>query len=105
MPAGATSYLYWTTNTFGLKPTTRLNHTIVYRGNGNGLAGVIATKMLYATQAQVAPPTFVLFVNHPKAVTEAYLRFLQNGFRAAWGFIGTPIRLRLRARREQENPT
>ena len=49
VPAGATSYLYWTTNTFGLKPTTRLNHTVVYRGNGNGVAGVIATKMLYAT--------------------------------------------------------
>src|SRR5690606_28986342 len=49
VPSGATSYLYWTTNTFGLKPTTRLNHTIVYRGNGDGMAGVIATKMLYAT--------------------------------------------------------
>ena len=49
VPAGATSYLFWTTNTFGLKPTTRLNHTVVYRGNGSGVAGVIATKMLYAT--------------------------------------------------------
>lgn len=49
VPAGATSYLYWTTNSFGLKPTTRLNHTVVYRGDGNGIAGVIATKMLYAS--------------------------------------------------------
>jgi hypothetical protein len=45
----STSYLYWTTNSFGLKPTTRLNHTVVYRGTGGGAAGIVATKMLYAT--------------------------------------------------------
>lgn len=49
LPSQTVSYLYWTTNTFGLKPTTRLNHTIVYRGGEDGLAGVIATKQLYAT--------------------------------------------------------
>jgi len=49
LPSLAVSYLYWTTNTFGLKPTTRLNHTIVYRSGEDGLAGVIATKQLYAT--------------------------------------------------------
>ena len=45
----STSYLYWTTNSFGLKPTTRLNHTVIYRGTGGGTAGIVATKMLYAT--------------------------------------------------------
>jgi GTPase len=60
-------------------------------------------KLLYGTQAAVKPPTFVVFTNQPKGVPEHYLRYLQNGFRAAWGFIGTPIRLRLRARREQEH--
>lgn len=45
----STSYLYWTTNSFGLKPTTRLNHTVVYRDTGGGTAGIVATKMLYAT--------------------------------------------------------
>jgi len=58
-------------------------------------------KLLYATQAAVAPPTFVIFGNHPKAVTESYLRYLQNGFRARWGFEGVPIRIRLRRRREE----
>lgn len=62
-------------------------------------------KLMYATQAAVKPPTFIVFTNHPKGVPEHYMRYLQNGFRAAWGFVGTPIRLRLRARREQENPT
>lgn len=59
-------------------------------------------KLLYGTQADVQPPTFVLFVNHPKAIPESYLRYLHNGFREAWGFTGTPLRIRLRARREQK---
>ena len=61
-------------------------------------------KVLYATQAELAPPTFIMFVNHPKALTEAYLRYLMNGFREAWGFVGTPIRLRIRGRREEKEP-
>jgi GTP-binding protein len=59
-------------------------------------------KLLYGTQAAVKPPTFVVFTNHPEGVPEHYLRYLYNGFRAAWGFEGTPLRLRLRARKEQE---
>lgn len=59
-------------------------------------------KLLYATQAQTAPPTFVLFVNQPRGLPEHYLRFLRNGFRERWGFLGTPIRLRLRGRREPQ---
>lgn len=48
-PPGTTSHLYWTTNTFGLKPTTRLNHSVIYRSSGSGILGVIATKQLYAS--------------------------------------------------------
>lgn len=59
-------------------------------------------KLLYGTQAAIKPPTFVVFTNQPKGIPEHYLRYLQNGFRAAWSFMGTPIRLRLRARREKE---
>jgi GTP-binding protein len=59
-------------------------------------------KLLYAAQAATAPPTFVLFVNQPKAVPESYIRYLRNGFRERWGFAGTPIRLRLRGRREKK---
>jgi GTPase len=62
----------------------------------------IPVKVLYATQVEHAPPTFLLFVNHPKALTEAYLRYLVNGFRAAWGFLGSPIRLRIRSRRDKK---
>lgn len=59
-------------------------------------------KVLYATQVETAPPTFLLFVNHPKALTQAYLRYLHNGFRQRWGFIGSPVRLRIRSRREKK---
>jgi len=58
-------------------------------------------KVYYATQAESAPPTFVIFVNHPEGITENYERFLLNGFRERWGFTGSPLRLRVRRRREK----
>jgi len=53
-------------------------------------------KFKYATQVAEAPPVFVLFVNFPQSVPDHYVRYLMNGFRNAWGFTGTHIRLRLR---------
>jgi GTP-binding protein len=50
----------------------------------------------YGTQVADSPPTFVLFVNYPKGVPDHYLRYLLNGFRDAWGFSGTDLRIRLR---------
>ena len=61
-----------------------------------------SVRFLYATQAATEPPTFVLFCNHPDAVPESYLRYLQNGFRKRWGFSGAPLRLNLRRRGEDE---
>jgi GTP-binding protein len=55
-----------------------------------------AVKLNYGTQATVGPPTFVLFSNLPKEVPEHYIRYLHNGFRERWGFLGVPIRIRLR---------
>jgi GTP-binding protein len=54
----------------------------------------------YATQVSVAPPTFALFTNYPKAIPAHYIRYLHNGFREAWTFMGTPIRLRIRSSRD-----
>jgi len=50
-------------------------------------------KLMYATQVQVAPPTFAVFGNHPELVQEHYVRYLHNGFREAWGFTGNPLRI------------
>ena len=58
-------------------------------------------KVRYATQIGARPPTFAIFVNFPKALADHYVRFLHNGFREAWTFMGTPIRLRVRSGKEQ----
>ncbi len=58
-------------------------------------------RLLYATQGGVKPPTIVIFVNYRHGVTENYKRYLYNGLRARWGFIGSPLRLKLRSRREE----
>ena len=55
-----------------------------------------AVKIRYGTQVGVAPPTFVLFCNLPKEVPAHYLRYIENGFRDAWTFSGTPVRVFLR---------
>jgi GTP-binding protein len=56
-------------------------------------------KLMYAAQVSTKPPTFVVFVNHPKGLKEPYLRYIRNGFRERWGFAGSPLRVRIRARR------
>jgi GTPase len=53
----------------------------------------------YATQAAAVPPTFLLFVSDPRGVRVAYRRYLVNQLRAAYGFVGTPIRLVLKGKR------
>jgi len=55
-------------------------------------------RLMYATQVNVAPPTFAVFGNHPDLVAEHYVRYLHNGFREAWGFTGSPLRIVLRSR-------
>ena len=55
-------------------------------------------KILYMTQASVAPPTFVLFTNRAVKLHFSYQRFLENQIRQAFGFLGTPIWIKNRAR-------
>jgi GTP-binding protein len=57
-------------------------------------------KILYGTQVSSAPPFFVLWLNRPKDLATHYLRYIENGFRDAWDFLGTPIRFRLKRREE-----
>jgi hypothetical protein len=47
---GADSFFYWEKVSFGLKPTIRVNHAVIYRGRTQGRDfGVVAIKQLYAT--------------------------------------------------------
>jgi GTP-binding protein len=57
-------------------------------------------KFLYATQAETAPPTFIVFVNDKELVHFSYERFLENRIREVYPFTGTPIRLFFRSRDE-----
>ncbi|MFC2002656.1 ribosome biogenesis GTPase Der [Chloroflexota bacterium] len=57
-------------------------------------------KVLYATQAEVNPPTFVFFVNDVKLIHFSYQRYLENKLRQAFGFVGTPLRLVFKTRGE-----
>jgi GTP-binding protein len=55
-------------------------------------------KLLYASQIGTAPPTFAIVTNRPDDVPESYQRYLMHGFRSAWPFTGSPVRLKLTRR-------
>jgi GTP-binding protein len=55
-------------------------------------------RIFYMTQAAVAPPTFVLFTDRAVKLHFAFERFLENQIRAAFGFEGTPIWFKVKAR-------
>jgi len=55
-------------------------------------------KIYYLTQAGVSPPTFVLFTNRKVKLHFSYQRFLENQLRKAFGFVGSPIWIKNRAR-------
>jgi len=55
-------------------------------------------KIYYMTQAAASPPTFILFTDRPVKLHFSYQRFLENQIRRAFGFLGTPIWIKNRAR-------
>lgn len=59
-----------------------------------------AVKILYATQIGARPPTFVFFTNIATRFHFSYERYLRNQLRDAFGFEGSPIRIKARARRD-----
>jgi GTP-binding protein len=56
-------------------------------------------RVFFGTQAEVCPPTFVLFTNDQALFHYTYLRYLENQIRSDFGFNGVPIRIELRNRR------
>lgn len=59
-------------------------------------------KLFYITQVSTKPPTFVLFVNKKELMHFSYQRYIENRIRDTFGFIGTPIRIFIRERKEKE---
>lgn len=58
-------------------------------------------KIYYGTQVRSDPPTFVLFVNDPTLMHFSYLRYLENCIRKQYNFLGTPIKLAVKGRKEK----
>ena len=65
-------------------------------------AGGARAKVLYATQAEATPPTFVLFVNDKRPFTKAYVRYLENRLREGLDFKEVPLHIVLRDRKSVE---
>jgi len=83
-------------------PTNEVNSVIQQAVVAHNLprSGSKQLRVLYATQAEVNPPTFVFFVNDPKLIHFSYRRYLENKLRKSFGFTGTPLRLVFKTRGE-----
>jgi GTP-binding protein len=84
--------------------TAVLNQVLqrVVKDHAPPLAQGKAVKFYYGTQIGTRPPTFALFSNRPQAVSENYQRYLIHQLRANLALENVPIRLVLRARREEQ---
>lgn len=60
-------------------------------------------KILYTTQINTSPPTFVMFANNSDLLKDHYKRYMEKKLREAFGFFGTPIRISLRERSNKKN--
>jgi GTPase len=58
-------------------------------------------RILFGTQAQTGPPTFVLFTSGQ--VEAGYLRFVERKLREEFGFEGTPVHVQVRAREKRKS--
>jgi len=58
-------------------------------------------KLLYVTEADVSPPTFIFFVNEASLVHFSYRRYLENVLRQRYGFDGVALKLVFRSRKER----
>ncbi len=85
--------------------TSRLN-TVIQRAMAEHSPPTIGhrrLKLMYVTQAEVAPPTFVFFVNDPALMHFSYERYLENKLREEFEFEGTAIKLVFRHRSEDRH--
>jgi len=81
--------------------TGQLNRVLAQAAKANApkaAKGGAPVKILFATQIGVSPPTFALSINHPVDLHFSYKRYLENKLRAAFGFEGTPLVLKVRHR-------
>jgi GTP-binding protein len=84
--------------------TSALNQALqkIVRAHTPPLSQGRSVKFYYGTQTRTSPPTFALFVNRPSAVKESYKKYLIHQLREELELEHAPIRLDLRARREEK---
>lgn len=85
-------------------PTAELNRFFaeVLERRPPPTSGGRAPRIYYVTQAEVAPPVFVVVTSAPKHIHDSYQRFVQNQIRKAFGFRSVPVTLRFRQRRGRD---
>ena len=81
-------------------PTGELNRFVetVTAAHPPASPGRTPVRVLYAAQVSTSPPVFVFFTNVATTFHFSYERFLVNRLREAFGFVGTPLRIEVRAR-------
>ncbi|MCQ2564322.1 MAG: ribosome biogenesis GTPase Der [Clostridia bacterium] len=57
-------------------------------------------KIIFGKQIATCPPTFAIYCNRPEIVENSYARYLENSFRRAWDFAGTPIKVEFKQKDE-----
>ena len=82
-------------------PTGRMNAFLadIVASHPHPVRGGKQPKILFGTQASVAPPVFVLFTSG--FLEAGYRRFVERRFREEFGFIGSPIVINLRIREKR----
>ncbi|MGA8164084.1 MAG: ribosome biogenesis GTPase Der [Waddliaceae bacterium] len=76
-----------------IEKTMQKNHPPMLRGK--------RLRIYYMAQVGVQPPIFVMFVNYPDLMADAYQKYLYNQFRLAHGFAGVPLSFRLKGKKKQ----
>ena len=83
-------------------PTGQLNAFLseIVAGHPHPVRGGKQPKILFGTQASVAPPVFILFTSG--FIEAGYRRFVERRFREQFGFVGSPIIINLRIREKRK---
>ncbi|MGB7340557.1 MAG: ribosome biogenesis GTPase Der [Phototrophicaceae bacterium] len=98
-----TVYDVWQTR-FARLPTSDFNEIIreALEHHAPPTKGQRRLKIFYGTQVRTNPPIFLLHINDRKLMHFTYERYLENRIRAEYPFIGTPIRISVRERRNKD---
>jgi GTP-binding protein len=85
-------------------PTAQLNRFFeqVLETHPPPTMGNRAPRLFFITQAETAPPLFVVMTNEPEHIHFSYQRYLTNQLRKAFGFDGAPLRIVYKKRRRRE---